>query len=205
MTTPFAGATGRVHWVAVRAMVMFTLVVGVAYTLVVTGIGQLVLPGQAGGSVVRDAAGRVVGSALIGQSFSDADGNPLPQYFQPRPSAAGDGYDAGASSGSNWGPENPDLIQAVTDRLDQIAAFNGVGQDQVPPDAVTASGSGLDPDISPAYAAIQVDRVARARSLPADQVRDLVAQHTAGRALGYLGEPTVDVVELNLALDALDG
>ena len=197
--------SGRVYWVALRAMVMFTLVVGIAYTLVVTGIGQLVLPAQARGSVVHDASGQVAGSALIGQSFTDADGNPLPQYFQSRPSAAGDGYDAGASSGSNWGPENPDLIQAITDRKAQVATFNGVSQDQVPADAVTASGSGLDPDISPAYAAIQVDRVAQARNLPAEQVRALVSAHTQGRALGYLGDPTVNVVELNLALDGLGG
>ncbi len=205
MTTPLAGTTGRVHWVAIRAMAVFTVVVGIGYTLVITGIGQLVLPAQADGSAVKNADGLVVGSSLIGQSFTDADGNPLPQYFQSRPSAAGDGYDAGASSGSNYGPENPDLIQAITDRKAQVAAFDGVGQDQVPPDAVTASGSGLDPDISPAYAAIQVDRVAQARGLPADQVRALVAAHTQGRALGYLGEPTVNVVELNLALDGLAG
>ncbi len=196
---------GRVYWVAVRAMVMFTLVVGIAYTLVVTGIGQLVLPAQARGSVVRDSNGQVVGSALIGQSFSDGDGSPLPRYFQSRPSAAGGGYDAGASSGSNWGPENPDLIKAITDRKAQVAAFDGVSQDRVPPDALTASGSGLDPDISPAYAAIQVNRVAAARNLSADEVRSLVAAHTRGRALGFLGEPTVNVVELNLALDGLAG
>jgi K+-transporting ATPase ATPase C chain len=205
MTTPLAGATGRVYWVAIRAMVMFTLVVGVAYTLVITGIGQLVLPAQADGSAVRNSHGTVVGSALIGQTFSGSDGNPLPAYFQPRPSAAGTGYDASASSGSNWGPENPDLIKAITDRKAQVAAFDGVGLDQVPPDAVTASASGLDPDISPAYAAIQVARVAQARNLPADQVRSLVAANTQGRALGFLGEPTVNVVQLNLALDRLGG
>ena len=205
MSTPLAGTTGRTTWVAIKAMVMFTAIVGIGYTLVVTGIGQGLLRVQADGSAVRNASGDVVGSSLIGQSFTDADGNPLPQYFQSRPSAAGNGYDAGASSGSNYGPENPDLIQAITDRKAQVAAFNGVGQDEVPPDAVTASGSGLDPDISPAYAAIQVDRVAQARNLPVDQLQSLVAAHTQGRALGFLGEPTVNVVELNLALDGLDG
>ena len=198
-----SGANGRVYWVAVRTMVVFTLVVGVAYTLVVTGVGQLVLPAQARGSAVTRADGTVAGSALIGQSFTGADGNPLPQYFQSRPSAAGKGYDASSSSGSNWGPENPDLVKAVTDRRAQVAAFDGVSPEQVPPDAVTASGSGLDPDISPAYAAIQVNRVAAARGLPADEVRSLVAAHTQGRPLGFLGEPVVNVVQLNLALDAL--
>ena len=203
VTSTLAG--GRVYWVAVRAMVTFTLVGGVAYTLVVTGIGQLVLPAHAHGSVVRDAAGQVVGSALVGQSFLDADGNPLPQYFQSRPSAAGTGYDAGASSGSNWGPENPDLVAAIAERKAQVAAFDGVDEDQVPADAVTASGSGLDPDISPAYAAIQVERVSRVRGIAPDEVRALVAAHTQGRPLGFLGEPVVNVVELNLALDALQG
>jgi len=194
---------GRVYWVALRAMVMFTVVVGIGYTLVITGIGQLVLPAQARGSVVHGADGQVAGSALIGQSFTDASGSPLKQYFQPRPSAAGKGYDPTASGGTNWGPENPDLIKAITERKAQIAAFDGVSQDQVPPDALTASGSGLDPDISTAYAEIQVNRVAQARNLTPAQVRDLVAAHTQGRALGFLGEPTVDVVELNLALDRL--
>ena len=203
MSGSSAGASGRVYGVAVRAMVMFTLVVGVGYTLLVTGVGQLLLPAQARGSVVTRPDGAVVGSALIGQSFTGADGSPLPQYFQSRPSAAGKGYDATDSSGSNWGPENPDLVAAIRARKAQVAAFDGVRPSQVPPDAVTASGSGLDPDISPAYAAIQVDRVAAARHLPADEVRALVTAHTQGRPWGFLGEPTVNVVELNLALDAL--
>ena len=147
----------RTHWVAIRAMLLFTLVLGVAYTIVVTGIGQLVLPAQANGSVVR-SDDEVVGSALIGQSFTDADGNPLPEWFQSRPSAAGDGYDAGASSGSNLGPENADLIAAIEERQAQIAEFEGVPVDEIPADAVTASGSGLDPHISPEYALLQVDR-----------------------------------------------
>lgn len=196
-------STGRVYWVAVRAMVMFTAVVGIAYTLVITGVGQLVLPARADGSLVKSSTGQVVGSSLIGQSFTDADGNPLPRYFQSRPSAAGKGYDAGASSGSNYGPNNTDLIAAITARKAQVAQFNGVSPDQVPPDAVTASGSGLDPDISPEYAQIQVDRVARARNLPVEQVQQLVAAQTRGSALGYIGGPTVNVLELNLALDRL--
>ena len=205
MKASSTGGSGRVYGVALRAMVVFTLVVGVGYTLVVTGIGQLVLPAQARGSAVRTADGRVAGSALIGQSFTDASGNPLARDFQSRPSAAGKGYDATASGGSNLGPENPVLVKAITDRTAQVAAFDGVTEAQVPPDAVTASASGLDPDISPAYAEIQVNRVARARGLSPDEVRSLVAAHTQGRALGFLGEPTVNVVELNLALDRLAG
>lgn len=198
-------STGRTVWVATRAMAVFTLLLGVGYTLVITGVGQLILPAQANGSLVRDADGEPVGSALIGQTFADADGAPLPEYFQPRPSAAGDGYDGGASSGSNLGPENDDLITAITERKAQVAEFNGVAETAVPADAVTASGSGLDPHISPEYAAIQIDRVAAERGLDVEQVRDLVADHSTGRALAYLGEPAVNVLELNLALDELEG
>ncbi|MFF2493929.1 potassium-transporting ATPase subunit KdpC [Agromyces sp. NPDC058064] len=193
----------RTHWVAVRAMLVFTAVLGVAYTLVVTGIGQLAMPAQANGSVVRDGDGTVVGSALIGQSFADADGEPLPEWFQPRPSAAGDGYDGGASSGSNHGPENADLIAAIEERTAQVAEFNGVSIDEVPADAVTASSSGLDPHISPEYARLQVARVAAARDLSEADVEQLVESHIQGRDLGYLGDETVDVLRLNLALAEL--
>ncbi len=195
--------TVRTAGVALRAMLVLTLVLGVGYTLVVTGIGQLALPWQANGSPVQDAGGDTVGSALIGQSFTDADGAPLPEYFQSRPSAAGDGYDGGASSGSNWGPENADLISAITERRAAIAAFEGVDPAAVPADALTASGSGLDPHISPAYALLQVPRVAEARGLDEAQVRDLVEARIQQRDLGFLGEPRVNVLELNLALDAL--
>ncbi|MFB6612373.1 potassium-transporting ATPase subunit KdpC [Agromyces sp. NPDC056379] len=194
----------RTHWVAVRAMLIFTLVLGVAYTIVVTGIGQVVLPAQANGSVVR-SGDEVVGSSLIGQSFADADGNPLPEWFQPRPSAAGDGYDGGASSGSNWGPENADLIAAIEERKAQVAEFNGVSEADVPADAVTASASGLDPHISPEYALLQVARVAGERGLPESEVRELVESRIQARDLGYLGEPTVNVLQLNLALAELEG
>ena len=194
----------RTHWVAVRAMLIFTLVLGVAYTIVVTGIGQLVLPAQANGSVER-SGDEVVGSALIGQSFADADGEPLPEWFQPRPSAAGDGYDGGASSGSNWGPENADLIAAIEERKTQVAEFNGVSEADVPVDAVTASGSGLDPHISPEYALLQVARIAGERGLPESEVRELVESRIQARDLGYLGEPTVNVLQLNLALSELEG
>ena len=192
--------TMRTHWVAIRAMLLFTLVLGVAYTLVVTAVGQVASPAQANGSVVRDADGDVVGSALIGQSFTDAAGDPLPEWFQPRPSAAGDGYDAGASSGSNLGPENADLIAAIEERTTQVAGFDGVAESDVPVDAVTASGSGLDPHISPEYALQQVARVAAARGLDEADVRALVESRIQPRDLGYLGEPTVNVLELNLAL-----
>lgn len=196
-------ATVRTTGVALRAMLVFTVVLGLGYTLLITGIGQLALPWQANGSLAYGATGETVGSSLIGQSFTDADGAALPEYFQSRPSAAGDGYDGGASSGSNLGPENADLVTAIEDRQATIAAREGVDASQIPADAVTASGSGLDPHISPAYAELQVPRVAAERGLAEAAVRDLVAQHTEGRDLGFLGEPRVNVLALNLALDGL--
>jgi potassium-transporting ATPase KdpC subunit len=188
----------RTWSVALRLLVL-TVVATIAYTAVITLIGQLALPAQANGSLLT-AGGRTVGSALIGQSFTDAKGNALPQWFQSRPSAAGDGDDGGASSGSNLGPNNPDLLKAVDERKAAILAEDGPGA--VPADAVTASGSGLDPHISEAYALRQVDRVATARGLDAATVRALVAQHVQAPDLGYLGEPTVNVLQLNLALAA---
>ena len=196
-------SAGRSTWAAVRAMALFTLLLGVGYTLVITGIGQLALPWQANGSLRTDTHGTAVGSSLIGQSFTDAKGDPLAEYFQPRPSAAGDGYDGGASGASNLGPENPDLIAAITERKSQIAAFNGVPESAVPADAVTASASGLDPHISPAYAAIQVARIAEARHLDPAVVQRVLDEHTRGRALGYLGESTVNVLDVNIALNQL--
>ncbi len=198
-------ALARPIGVAVRAMILATLILGVCYTALITGIGQLALGWQANGSSVRGSDGAVVGSALLGQSFLGADGAPLPRYFQPRPSVAGDGYDGAASSGSNLGPENPKLVEAIRQRRAQVAEFNGVSVDAVPPDAVTASSSGLDPDISPAYALLQADRVAESRGLAPATVRDLVAAHTRAPFLGYLGESHVNVLELNLALDKLEG
>ncbi|SFR52745.1 K+-transporting ATPase ATPase C chain [Microbacterium azadirachtae] len=203
----------RVTGVAVRAMLVLTLVLGVGYALVVTGIGQLALPWQANGSLV-DAKGAPtggwtggsapVGSALVGQSFTDAKGDALPQYFQPRPSAAGkDGYDPTASGGSNLGPNNPDLVKAISERRATIAAREHVAESAVPADAVTASGSGLDPQISPAYALLQVNRVAEARGLDASAVRRLVESRIQTRDLGFLGAERVNVLELNQALDAL--
>ena len=195
--------TVRTAGVAVRAMLVFTLVLGVGYTLLITGVAQLALPWQANGSPVHDGAGNTVGSALIGQSFTDAEGVALPEYFQSRPSAAGDGYDGGASSGSNLGPENADLVSAIGERKAAVAELEGVDPSQIPADAVTASGSGLDPHISPAYALLQVPRVAGARGLGEAEVRSLVEARIQQRDLGFLGEARVNVVELNLALDSL--
>jgi len=194
----------RTAGVAVRAMAVLTVVLGVGYTAVVTGIGQLALPAQANGSLVS-SGGQVVGSSLIGQSFRDSDGAALPEWFQSRPSAAGDGYDGSASSGSNLGPENDDLVSSIADRKAAIAASDGVDPATIPDDALTASASGLDPHISPEYAREQVARVADARGLPEQEVARLVDQHVQGRDLGYLGEPTVNVLELNIALAGLGG
>lgn len=195
--------TGRQYGVALRALLILTVAVGVVYPLVITGIGQLALPAQANGSTVT-SQGAVVGSSLIGQSFTDAKGNPLPQWFQSRPSAAGTGYDGGASSGSNLGPDTPALLKAIQERKQVIEKVDGVGAAQIPADAVTASGSGLDPHISPAYARLQVDAVAKARGISSASVQKLVEAHIQQRDLGYLGEPTVNVLQLNLALSAMD-
>lgn len=194
--------TARTHWVALRAMLVLTVVLGLAYPLAVTAIGQIALPAQANGSLVRNG-GDVVGSAFIGQSFTDAAGEPLPEWFQSRPSAAGDGYDGGASSGSNLGPENDDLIAAIEERKARVVELDGVEEPDVPADAVTASASGLDPHISPEYALLQVDRVADARGLDEAEVRALVEDHIQAPDLGFLGEPTVNVLRLNLELAEL--
>ncbi len=192
-------SAGRTLGTAIRALLVFTLLLGVGYTALITGAGQLLLPAQANGSLVRTEQGDIAGSSLIGQSFTDANGDPLPEYFQSRPSAADN--DGTASGGSNLGPESPDLVTAIAQRRAEVATFNGVAEDAVPADALTASGSGLDPDISPAYAAIQIARVAAARGMTVDEVTSLVAAHTNGRELGFLGEPTVNVLTLNLSLD----
>ncbi|AIV41142.1 potassium-transporting ATPase subunit KdpC [Curtobacterium sp. MR_MD2014] len=186
--------------VAIRLALLSTVVLGVAYPLAVWGVGQAAFHDQANGSMVTDSSGKVVGSSLIGQSFAGAQAD---RWFQSRPSAAGeDGYDANASSGSNLGPNNPDLLKSIEERRAAVADADGVSAADVPADAVTASGSGLDPDISPEYALQQVARVADARGLSESTVRTLVEQHIESRQAGFLGEPVVNVLELNLALAA---
>lgn len=190
---------GRQLLAAVRAMAVGTVVLGLAYPLLMTGVAQVLAPGRADGSLVQDASGTVVGSSLIGQAFVSADGDPLAQYFQSRPSASG--YDGAASGGSNLGPNSDELLALVAERRAAVAELEGVDPEDVPADAVTASASGLDPDISPAYAALQVDRVAASRGVDPDVVRGLVEEFTSGRDLGIVGAPHVRVLALNLALD----
>jgi K+-transporting ATPase ATPase C chain len=187
-------------WTVALRLLLLAVVATIAYTAVVTGIGQLALPTQANGSLVT-SGGKTVGSALIGQSFTTKKGVALPRWFQSRPSAAGDGDDGGASSGSNLGPNSPDLRKAVQARKAAILADDGPGS--VPADAVTASGSGLDPHISAAYALRQVGRVAAARGIPEAEVRALVERSVQAPDLGYLGQSTVNVLRLNIALAAL--
>ncbi|HEY7939318.1 MAG TPA: K(+)-transporting ATPase subunit C [Acidimicrobiales bacterium] len=185
-----------------RMTVVLTILLGLVYPLVMTGAGQVLFPKQANGSLVKDAQGKVVGSSLLGQSFTDAKGDPVARYFQPRPSAAGDGYDPTSSGASNLGPSNPKLLSAVAQRVVAYRALNRLSAStKVPVDAVTASGSGLDPDISVANALLQAPRVAKARNLPLTDVVKLIHSHIRERAWGFLGERTVNVLDLNLALD----
>lgn len=185
-------AFARQSLAGLRVLLVLTVVLGGLYPLAVYGVGRLV-PDRADGSML-EVDGQVVGSSLIGQAF---DGD---EWFQSRPSAAGDGYDPLASGASNLGPESPDLLATVEQRRADVAEREGVDLDDVPVDAVTASGSGLDPHISPAYAELQVPRVARVRGLDQAVVRELVADATTERELGFLGEPRVNVVQLNAAL-----
>jgi potassium-transporting ATPase KdpC subunit len=197
----------RQHVAALRALLLFTVICGIIYPVVMLGVAQVAFHHQANGSLVS-YNGHVVGSSLLCQEFVDAKGNPLPQYFQPRPSDAVNsasktdyGCDPGFSAASNLGPDNPALVTLIKQRQKQIAAFDHVKVAQIPPDAVTASASGLDPYISPQNAAIQLDRVAAARHASPAAIMALVAQNTKGRTLGFLGEPRVNVLTLNIALN----
>jgi K+-transporting ATPase ATPase C chain len=201
--------------VAIRAMVVLTVLLGVIYPLAMTGVAQALFHGNANGSVIQ-VGGKDVGSSLIGQAYTQpvmqngkpevgSDGKPVmqadPMWFQTRPSAVN--YDAKGSGASQYGPNNPSLLALIAERRAAVAKLEGVNPAQVPPDALTASASGLDPDISPAYAALQVNRIARERSLPVATVQQLVKANTQGRVLGFLGEPRVNVVTLNADLAAL--
>ena len=197
----------RQHIAALRGLLVFTVICGIAYPVVMWGVAQVAFHDHANGSLVS-YQGRTVGSSLLCQEFVDAKGNPLPQYFQPRPSNAVNstvktdyGCDPLFSAATNLGPNNPVLVKDIQTRQKQIAAFDHVKISQIPADAVTASGSGLDPGISPANADIQVNRVAAARHVSPATVAALVKQYTQGRVLGFLGEPQVNVLNLNIALD----
>ena len=179
---------------AIVMIALFTLLLGVAYPLAVTGVAQVAFPDQANGSLVRNADGAVVGSALIGQPFAEA------RYLHPRPSAAGDGYDASASSGSNLGPLNTDLAERIQTDADAIRADTGATV--IPADAVTTSASGLDPHISPAYARLQAARVAQARGIDVEAVQQVIDANTEGALFGFIGQPRVNVLLTNRALDA---
>ncbi|MFB7632745.1 potassium-transporting ATPase subunit KdpC [Streptomyces sp. NPDC056149] len=205
--------TARLLTAGLRALLVLTVVCGVIYPLVVTGVAQAAFNNKANGSEVT-SHGKVVGSSLLGQRYdkgTDKKGNPIPDlhYFQPRPSAGltsnrangvNPQYNLQVSGASNLGATNTDLVKAIKERKHWVATTYGVPESQVPADAVTSSGSGLDPDISPEFALLQVNRVAKENRLPADKVRQLVQDHTQGRQLGFMGEPRVNVLELNIAL-----
>ena len=201
-------ASIRRHLAAVRAMVVFTVILGIAYPLLVTAIGQGLFKDKANGSLIKDASGKVVASGNLCQQYVDKDGHALPQYFQTRPSAASDssdskdpGCDYLYSGGTNRGTTDPTLKQTIQGRIDAYARTYGVDAAKVPQDAVTSSGSGMDPGISFANADDQAPSVAEARGLDLATVRKLIKDNTDGRSLGFLGQEYVNVVTLNLALD----
>jgi K+-transporting ATPase ATPase C chain len=179
---------------AIVSTVLFTLLLGLGYPLAITGISEVAFPYQADGSLVTDKAGHVIGSALIAQGFAKDE------YLHPRPSAAGNGYDPTSSGGSNYGPLDPALAKRIAGDADALR--KSTGHPQIPDDAITTSASGLDPDISPAYADLQVDRIAKARGASADAVRKLISDHIDQPFLGFIGQPHVNVLMTNRALDA---
>lgn len=190
--------TGRMAWAALRMLLVLTVVTGVIYPLVVTGIGQVVFHDKANGSMA-EADGREVGSTLIGQNWNiKGTDNPDPKWFQGRPSHSG--YDPLSTGSGQLGADDPTLVKDVRAAKKQVADFNGVPESEVPEDAVTGSASAIDPDISPEYADIQVKRVAEANGLAVAQVEKLVEDHTEGRTLGFLDQPRVNVLELNIGL-----
>ncbi|MFJ7067634.1 potassium-transporting ATPase subunit KdpC [Streptomyces sp. NPDC101115] len=193
--------TGRLVWAALRMLLVLTVVTGIVYPLAVTGIAQGLFNDKANGSIV-EADGREVGSELIGQTWNiKGTDEPDPKWFQPRPSNSG--YDPLATGSSQLGASDAKLTKMVGDARKAVAAFNGVPESEAPKDAVTGSASAIDPHISPEYAEIQVKRVAKANGLPEQQVAELVEEHTEGRTAGFLGEPHVNVLKLNLALKDL--
>lgn len=181
--------------IALRMTIVTIVITGIAYPILVTGIAQVIFPGRANGSLVYNQSGNPIGSKLLGQPFA------APRYFQPRPSAAGSGYDAAASGGSNLGPTSKKLKDRIAVDLERLRRTNPDAPGAVPAELLTASGSGLDPDISPESAMWQAPRVAKARSIDVDRVRRIIEDGTEGRTLGFLGEPRVNVLLLNLALD----
>ncbi|WP_328773045.1 potassium-transporting ATPase subunit KdpC [Streptomyces sp. NBC_00286] len=193
--------TGRMVWAALRMLLVLTVVTGIVYPLVVTGIGQALFNDKANSSIVK-VDGKEVGSKLIGQSWNlPGTDKPDPKWFQGRPSNSG--YDPLSTGSSQLGAGDPTLVKNVKAAKQRVAAFNGVPESEVPKDAVTGSASAIDPHISPAYADIQVQRVAENNGLTVGQVRKLVDEHTDGRTLGFMGEPHVNVLELNIALKEL--
>ncbi|MFI9610459.1 potassium-transporting ATPase subunit KdpC [Streptomyces sp. NPDC052023] len=200
MNTSLA-SSARMAWAALRMLLVLTVVTGIAYPLLVTGIGQALFNDKANGSMV-EAEGKEVGSRLIGQSWNlPGTDNPDPKWFQGRPSNSG--YDPLATGSSQLGASDPTLVKNVKAAKAQVAEFNGVPASEVPKDAVTGSSSAIDPHISPEYADLQVERVAENNGLTAAQVQKLVDEHTDGRTLGFMGEPHVNVLELNIALKEL--
>ncbi|HVY35582.1 MAG TPA: potassium-transporting ATPase subunit KdpC [Caulobacteraceae bacterium] len=178
---------------AIVSTVIFTLFLGLAYPLAITGAAKVLFPYQAQGSLVRNASGQIVGSALLAQPFAKDE------YLHPRPSAAGSGYDATSSGGSNYGPLSADLAKRI--KGDAAALRQSTGHAEIPDDAITTSGSGLDPDISPAYAYLQADRIAKARGVSADEVRELIGRNILPPLLGFIGQPRLNVLMANRALD----